>query len=163
MAADSLVTGGVWVATYVLLWLTVLALSFVVVALLRQIGVLHTRLQPLGVHAAGEGPEEGTAAPPVPLVEYDHSAATLLAFTSPTCLICRDLRPSLATLDERYTDVRVVEVGLEASNAGVFAAFAVRSTPYLVAVDRDGIVRGAGVANSLEQVEALLGQALTDA
>ena len=40
-----------------------------------------------------------------------------------------------------------------------FNAFNVRSTPYLVAVDRGGVVRGRGVANSLEQVEELLDEA----
>jgi thiol-disulfide isomerase/thioredoxin len=157
------VTGGVWVASYVLLWLAVVFLSVIVVALLRQVGVLHTRLQPLGVHPAGEGPEPGTPAPPTPRVDYASSAATLLAFTSPTCVICRDLRPSLAAVGEQYADVRVVEVGLDELQAPVFTAFSVRSTPYLVAVDRAGIVRGAGVANSLEQIEVLLGQALADA
>jgi thiol-disulfide isomerase/thioredoxin len=156
-------TGGVWVASYVLLWLAVVFLSVIVVALLRQIGVLHTRLQPLGVHPAGEGPEPGTAAPPVPRVTYAGHAATLLAFTSPTCAICRDLRPSLAAIEGQYTDVSVVEVALDESSAPVFTAFSVRSTPYVVAVGGDGIVRGAGVANSLEQIEVLLGQALADA
>lgn len=39
--------GSVWVASYVLLWLTVLGLAAAVVALLRQIGVLHARLHSL--------------------------------------------------------------------------------------------------------------------
>ena len=38
---------GIWLVTYVLLWATVLGLSFAVVALLRQIGVLHTRIAPM--------------------------------------------------------------------------------------------------------------------
>jgi hypothetical protein len=41
-----------------------------------------------------------------------------------------------------------------------FDAFNVRSTPYVIAVDRTGTVRGRGVANSLEQVEELLAEAL---
>jgi len=39
---------GIWLVTYVLLWATVLGLAFAVVALLRQIGVLHTRIAPRG-------------------------------------------------------------------------------------------------------------------
>ena len=41
-------TGDVWIVSYVLLWLAVLGLSVMVVALLRQVGVLHTRLRPFG-------------------------------------------------------------------------------------------------------------------
>jgi thiol-disulfide isomerase/thioredoxin len=152
------VSGSVWVASYVLLWLAVLFLGAVVVALLRQVGVLHARLQPLGVHPAGEGPETGTVAPPLPDVSYEDAAATLVAFTSPTCAVCHELSPSLRALAEQYDDVRVVEVSLGSGvgAAAVFASFAVRSTPYLVAVSGDGVVRGAGVANSLEQAEVLL-------
>jgi methylamine dehydrogenase accessory protein MauD len=160
------VTGSVWIASYVLLWLAVLFLSAVVVALLRQVGVLHARLQPLGVHPAGEGPEVGTPAPPVPGVDYELAAATLISFTSPTCAVCHELAPSLRALEQQYGDVpvRVVQVSLgERAHAQVFTAFSVRSTPYLVAVGADGIVRGAGVANSLEQAEVLLEEALAHA
>ena len=52
---------------------------------------------------------------------------------------------------------------MEPDTRPVFSAFAVRSTPYRVAVDRRGIVRGKGVANSLEQAEVLLEEALAGA
>ncbi|HEX7168632.1 MAG TPA: thioredoxin domain-containing protein [Acidimicrobiales bacterium] len=156
-------TGGVWVVSYVLLWVAVLFLSVVVVALLRQVGVLHARLQPLGVHPAGEGPEQGAEAPPVPAVAYGDAAATLVTFTSPTCSVCRELSPSLRALEEQYGDVKLVEVSMGDDTRAVFSAFGVRSTPYLVAVGRDGVVRGKGVANSLEQVEVLLEEALASA
>jgi hypothetical protein len=55
-------SGSLWVTSYVLLWVAVLGLSFAVVALLRQVGVLHARLHPLGVHFAGEGPELSSVA-----------------------------------------------------------------------------------------------------
>ena len=157
-------SGSVWVVSYALLWLAVLFLSVIVVALLRQVGVLHARLQPLGVHPAGEGPETGTVAPPVPGADYERAAVTLVAFTSPTCTVCHELSPSLRALQQQYDDVRVVEVSLaERAHAPVFTAFSVRSTPYLVAVGGDGMVRGAGVANSLEQAEVLLADALARA
>lgn len=157
-------SGSVWVVSYALLWLAVLFLSVIVVALLRQVGVLHARLQPLGVHPAGEGPDVGTAAPPVPGADYERAAVTLVAFTSPTCTVCHELSPSLRALQQQYDDVRVVEVSLdERAHVPVFTAFSVRSTPYLVAVGGDGMVRGAGVANSLEQAEVLLEDALARA
>ncbi|HVM09538.1 MAG TPA: thioredoxin domain-containing protein [Acidimicrobiales bacterium] len=156
-------SGSVWVVSYVLLWLAVVGLTVVVIALLRQVGVLHARLQPLGVHPAGEGPHEGEPAPPLPAVDYSDAAATLVTFTSPTCTVCEQLAPSLRALEAQYGDVRLVEIAMNADTSAVFSAFAVRSTPYLVAVDREGIVRGKGVANSLEQAEVLVEEALADA
>ena len=154
--------GTVWTASYVLLWAAVLFLSVVVVALLRQVGVLHARLQPLGAHPAGEGPVEGDVAPPVPGAEYEDAALTLVAFTSPTCAICAELVPALRAIESQYRadGVRVVTVDHGAPGApDVFAAFGVRSTPYAVAVDAAGMVRGKGVVNSLEQAEVLVERA----
>ena len=44
------------------------------------------------------------------------------------------------------------------SERAAFAAFAVRSTPYLVAVDANGIVRSRGVANTLDQAEEMIAE-----
>jgi hypothetical protein len=155
--------GSVWVASYVLLWLAVLGLSVVVVALLRQVGVLHTRLRPLGVHFAGEGPERLETAPPLPGVDYSSAAMTLVAFSSPACEVCEALLPSLRVMERQYRDLRLVEVELGDPSRPVFSAFNVRSTPYVVTVDRAGVVQGRGIANSLEQVEVLVEEGLARA
>ena len=153
-------SGGLWITSYVLLWVAVLGLSFAVIALLRQLGVLHARLHPLGVHFAGEGPELGSVAPPLAGVDYGRHPVTLVAFTSPTCAVCAELRPSLAAVQREYDDVQVHLVDLGDATRATFDAFNVRSTPYVVAIDRAGAVAGRGVANSLEQVEELLHEAL---
>lgn len=153
-------SGSLWIASYVLLWVVVLVLSFAVVALLRQLGVLHARLHPLGVHFGGEGPELGSLAARVEGLEYGASDVSLLAFTSPTCEVCAELRPSLGAIERAYHDVQLRVVDHDDRTRATFDAFNVRSTPYLVAVDRTGAVRGRGVANSLEQVEELLAEAL---
>ncbi len=154
--------GSVWVVSYVLLWLAVLVLAVAVIALLRQIGVLHARLAPMGVHFAGEGPPLNNPAPAAgPDVDYGDADLTLVAFTSPTCEICAMLRPSLGALRAQYHDLRVVEVEHSPATSPAFRAFNVSNTPYFVAVDRGGTVRGRGVANSLEQVEVLIGEALS--
>lgn len=147
--------GSVWVASFVMLWVAVLVLGFAVVALLRQVGVLHARLAPMGTHFAGEGPDLDSTAPAVGL-DYDRAVLTLMAFTSPSCTVCRELRPSLEALRRQYRELQVHVVDLDPQTQPVFDAFLVRSTPYIVAVDRSGIVRGRGVANTLEQVEELV-------
>ncbi len=152
-------SGSVWIASYVLLWVAVLVLSLAVVALLRQIGVLHARLHPMGVHFGGEGPELQSLAPPVPGLAYGESPLTLLAFTSPTCEVCKVLRPSLDAIKRSYRDVQVRVLDLDDATRPTFTAFNVHSTPYVVAVGGDGTVKGRGVANSLEQVEELMQEA----
>jgi hypothetical protein len=152
-------TGGVWIASYVALWMAVLLLSLAVVVLLRHIGLLHARLRPAGVHPAGEGIETGRGAPR--LFEYGAAPLTLVAFTAPSCDLCRQLLPSLGVVDRTYDHVAVRVVSYGDDSADVFRAFNVRSTPYVVAVDNAGIVRGGGVANTLEQVEVLIEAATT--
>ncbi len=153
-------SGSVWIASYVLLWVTVIVLGLTCLALLRQIGVLHARVRPLGTHPANEGPEVGAAAPPIDGATYGVAPLTLVAFTSPTCEVCRQLLPSLAALRRQYRDVQLLQVDLDAETRAIFDAFNVRSSPYVVAVDRAGVVRGGGVANALEQLEILVEQAL---
>jgi methylamine dehydrogenase accessory protein MauD len=90
----------------VLLWLAVLALCGVVVALVRQIGVLHERIAPAGALALGQGPKVGEAMPPIELQALDGDTltiggpsssgkSTLLFFLSPDCPVCKTLLPVL--------------------------------------------------------------------
>ncbi len=153
-------SGSVWIASYVLLWATVLVLSLTVVALLRQIGVLHARVRPVGTHFAGEGPERLAPAPPA--FDYGAPTMTLVAFLSPTCEICHVLRPGLAAIRRTYPGVRVEELEHGPATEDVFGAFNVRSTPYFVTVDPSGIVRVRGIANTLEQIEVMLEESLAE-
>lgn len=148
-------SGGVWIASYVLLWMAVLLLGMTCVVLLRQIGVLHARIRPLGVHFAGEGLEAGTPAPRTATMTFD-APLTLVAFTSSTCTICASLVPSLHSLAREYADVSLHVVEHADDTREIFRAYNVSSTPYVVAVDDQGLVRGGGVANALEQVEELV-------
>lgn len=151
--------GSVWIASYVSLWVAVLVLSVAVVALLRQIGVLHARLHPLGAHFGGEGPDVGSEAPGLDQTDYATAEITLVAFTSPTCDVCKVLAPSLDALRHDYRDVHIRTIDLGEMTRATFDAFNVRSTPYAVAIDADGFVRARGVVNSLEQIEELLDEA----
>ena len=155
-------SGDIWVVSYVALWVAVIALSLAVLALLRQVGVLHARLRPIGVHPAGEGLEVGDTAPPLPGHDYSSTGLTLLAFTSPTCTICSGLLPGFHAMSAQYDDVEVKVIDHSNSTSAIFLAFNVFSTPYLTAVSNDGIIRGRGVANTIEQAEILVAAARQD-
>ncbi|HVL27340.1 MAG TPA: hypothetical protein VM390_04290 [Acidimicrobiales bacterium] len=156
-------TGGAWVASYVALWVAVVVMALAIAALLRQIGVLHARLAPMGVHFAGEGPDRLKPAPLADVFRYRAAGFTLIAFTAPGCEICAGLLPGVRALDRQYRDLAVHVVERSPPTASVFSAFRVASTPYVVAVDGEGIVQARGVANSLEQVEMMLAEAMAGA
>jgi len=86
------------------LWLLVGALALVVLALTRQIGVLHERISPVGALMLAKGLKVGEQAPRVavtdlntqPLVIGEARAdglSTLVLFVSPTCPVCKALIP----------------------------------------------------------------------
>lgn len=88
----------------VLLWVAVLALAGIVLALVRQVGVLHERVAPAGALVVGDGPKVGEPAPilEVPLLgggrmrvggASEDGRGTFLLFVSPTCPVCKTLLP----------------------------------------------------------------------
>jgi len=149
-------SGSVWIVSYVMLWVAVAVLGFSVVVLLRQVGVLHARVRPSGVHPAGEGPARGVAAPPLPGIDYAAKSLTVVSFTSSTCAVCAELAPGIQAMQRQYSDIALHTFEFNDQNAPVFNSFAVRSTPYFVTVDQTGVVQLTGVANSLEQLEVMV-------
>jgi hypothetical protein len=95
---------GWWAASYVLLWLLVIALCVVVVALARQIGTLHLRLGPRGaLEMDDEGPALGEVPPAALATDLEGNDVNLAApgrrrivlFVSPGCGTCAQVLPGL--------------------------------------------------------------------
>jgi methylamine dehydrogenase accessory protein MauD len=87
-----------------LLWVLVVGLALVVLALARQIGVLHERIAPAGALSLSGGLKAGETVPPLALPSLAHGNLTLdefarrehgvlLFFLSPTCPVCKSLLP----------------------------------------------------------------------
>jgi methylamine dehydrogenase accessory protein MauD len=92
--------------SHIVLWVLVIALTLVVFALARQIGVLHDRIAPTGALMLAKGLSVGQAAPIVTVEDLDgHTRRigasrddgknTLVLFLSPTCPVCKVLLPVL--------------------------------------------------------------------
>lgn len=88
------------------LWALVIGLAFVVMALARQIGILHERIAPAGALMVAGGPKVGESAPLVeamdingvahtPGAKRDDGVSTLIFFLSPSCPVCKTLLPVL--------------------------------------------------------------------
>lgn len=95
-----------------LLWAAVIALALLVLALARQVGVLHERIAPVGALALGRGPRVGEAAPSIAAPTLAGAAialggaaadgrGTLLFFLSPSCPVCKALLPALHSVIAR--------------------------------------------------------------
>lgn len=151
---------GWWVTAFVVQWILLIVLAVIVVALARQVGTLHLRLGPRGaLEIDDEGPALGEAALPTPARAADGTTVTiggpgprrLVAFSSPTCSVCRELVPAIPAA---ATAARVVPQVLHDPEAE--RGWDVPGTPFLVVLDEAGVVRAKGTVNTLEQVEGLL-------
>jgi methylamine dehydrogenase accessory protein MauD len=177
------VSDALWISN-VLLWIAVLALAAVVVALVRQIGVLHERLRPVGALALSGGPEIGAAAPRVEATDLDGASFavgapdpegrdTLLLFVSPGCSVCKALLPAAASLArERGLRVLLASDGPREEHAAFAArerialpyllgaplglAYRVGKLPWAALIDAAGVLRAQGLANTREHLESLV-------
>lgn len=151
---------GWWAAAFIAQWLLVLVLATVVVALARQVGTLHLRLGPRGaLEVDSEGPALGEAPPAMPGIDDDGDRvlvggpgpARVVLFSSPACSICREVAPGIgaAAAAAGLTPLVLHDPDLE-------RVYDVPGTPFLLVMDRSGVVRAKGTVNNLEQVEGLI-------
>ena len=94
------------IVSNLLLWLVVIAMGVVIVALLRQIGVLYERVAPAGALMLNKTLRVGMDAPQVPVRTLEGETitlgapavsgrSTLLFFVSPDCPVCKSLLPAV--------------------------------------------------------------------
>jgi len=99
----------------IVLWIVVLALLAVVLALTRQLGVLHERISPVGALMLNRGLNVGESAPELDVIDLDGSSirlgapradgkSTLLLFVSPTCPVCKSLLPIVKSSGKHERD-----------------------------------------------------------
>jgi methylamine dehydrogenase accessory protein MauD len=97
---------GVWLASYIVLWLLVLVLAFLLAGALRQVGLMQLRLgDDPGALITDTGLDRGAKAPDFTAVDAESgdlvtlselsSVPRMLVFASPGCLSCRELIPGL--------------------------------------------------------------------
>lgn len=169
----------------VLSWLVIIALAVAVLALARQVGVLHMRVAPAGALTTSGGPAVGNTAQAVPATTLEGGAVTvggaapgsplrLLMFVSATCPLCKALIPMAKSFarDERVQLIFIGDDAPDVQRAMVAAqglggyqfvngpdvgqAFAVGKLPYAVLLDADGVILSKGLVNSREHLESLI-------
>ncbi len=116
------------IISVVLLWVIVIGLITVVIALARQIGILHERIAPAGALSTGGGPKVGDAAPALAVkdlagevhhlgpseVSLADAKSQLIFFLSPSCPVCKTLLPvirSSARAERGWLEVMLASDG----------------------------------------------------
>jgi hypothetical protein len=152
-----------------------------VVALIRQVGVLHLRIQPVaGVTGAGGPPYGSELQLPATLSELARrdAARFLVGFVSPTCGICGPLTAAFGRIAKSADADTAVLLVIDASEReaseyvrtkGVsFLPYIADSaslsdnvpgSPWAVVTDGSGKVIVSGGVNTLDNVEEMLAQA----
>jgi methylamine dehydrogenase accessory protein MauD len=96
----------------VVLWVLVVVLALVVLALARQVGILHERVAPAGALMPTNGPKVGELTRAMTLTDLGDQEvligganpsgeSTFVLFISPTCPVCKSLVPTAKSLVKR--------------------------------------------------------------
>ncbi|WP_339487286.1 methylamine dehydrogenase accessory protein MauD [Pseudomonas sp. EL_65y_Pfl2_R95] len=172
------------IVSNVLLWALLLALAFAVMGLVRQIGVLHSRLAPAGALMVDKGVSVNEPAPQVTAADrkgrpinfgYASEKGQLLFFLSPTCPICKSLLPAIKSIAKDQADrldvVFVSDGDMEAQEKlirehkledaiyvvgpEVGMTYQIGKLPYAALIDKAGVLRSKGLVNSREHLDSL--------
>ena len=172
------------IVSNVLLWMLLLAVAFVVMGLVRQIGVLHGRLAPAGALMVDKGVAVNEPAPQVTATDrhgrpvnfgYAGEKSQLLFFLSPTCPICKSLLPAIKSIAKEQADrldvVFISDGDMDAQQAlirehklddatyvvgpQVGMTYQIGKLPYAALIDKAGTLRAKGLVNSREHLDSL--------
>jgi methylamine dehydrogenase accessory protein MauD len=178
------------IASNVLLWLIVVGLVLIILALARQIGVLHERIAPVGALTPRGGPEVGDPSPRMTLATLDGETLAigeplapgrmrLLLFVSTDCPVCKRIIPLAKSVakaerlelvfvgDAEVHELRalIARYGLESypfvNGSALGMAYQVGKLPYAVLLDDAGVIASKGLVNTREHLESLVIAKLT--
>jgi methylamine dehydrogenase accessory protein MauD len=175
----------VLIVSQIFSWIVILGLGLALLALARQVGVLHVRVAPAGALLTGNGPMVGEAAPVLDVTTLEGAPLSigkalakghkqLLLFVSPQCPLCKELIP-IAKNFARTEKLDIVFVGDDEAKqqqamiarldmAGlpfvngplVGRTFHVDRLPHAVLIGDSGILLSKGLVNSREHLESLV-------
>lgn len=175
----------VFVISQILLWSGLVVLTVLVLALARQVGVLHERIAPAGALAMNSVLKVGEKAPHIIEQAIDgrrveignaKSVSTLVFFLSPECPICKTLLPALKSalraerswlecvlasdglspeIHREFIQTHSLEAWPYVISESLGRKFGVSKLPYAVLVDEAGVMRSLGMVNSREHMESL--------
>lgn len=173
------------IASQVMSWILLLVVGLALLALARQVGVLHMRVAPAGalMTAGGIGTGDQSAAIGARTVDgtmlmiggpAKGASLRLLLFVSAQCPLCKAMVPMAKSFahaervaltfvgddDPAAQRAMIAQHGLEAypfvNGPEVGQAFGVAKLPFAVLLDAEGVVLSKGLVNSREHLESLI-------
>ena len=140
------IVNSLFIITFVLLWIVVIALAVSVLALSRQIGVLLERVAPAGALMTNKGLAPGELAPELTIGDSTGSPvriggkrsdarSMLVFFLSPSCPMCKAVLPavrSTARRERAWLDVVLASDGDDEDHAGLIRREKITDLPYVV-------------------------------
>jgi methylamine dehydrogenase accessory protein MauD len=173
----------VLIVSQILSWIVILGLGLALLALARQVGVLHVRLAPAGPLLSSKGPVVGEPAPVLDAVTLDGAPlaigkpgvrSQLLLFVSPHCPLCKELIPVAKNFaktekldivfvgddeagEQRAMVARLGMDGLAFVNSSIVGrAFHVDRLPHAALIGADGTLISKALVNSREHLESMI-------
>lgn len=169
-----------WMIAVVSLWVLLAVVALGMIALARQVGLLHLRVKPLGAGGVEGGPPVGSVVTIPELTSLrsrrvavvDENRIGLVLFVSSTCGLCKAALAGAARLgrveskllltvavdDDSHAGLQYLEQygfrdGIAASEIAILDS---GNRPYAVALTHEGVVLASGAVNTLDQLEALV-------
>ncbi len=169
----------------ILQWIAIIVLAIVLLALVRQVGLLHQRIAPAGALMISEGVKIGAQVPEMTLRtltgqelsigRVTGGLSTLVMFVAPDCPVCAKLIPAVTSIARQESSwLRVVfasdgksadhasfvrDKGLDAFpyviSTELGMTFSVAKLPYGVLLDERGVLVAQGLTNQREHIESL--------
>lgn len=166
-------------------WIVIIGLIVALLALARQVGVLHIRVAPAGALATSGGPAVGSSTGPIATLDLNGKPVTigghahgvplrLLLFVSAQCPLCKAVIPMALSFakaervaltfigddDAAAQRAMIAQHGLEGhsfvNGPDVGMAYQVAKLPFAVLLDADGAILSKGLVNSREHLESLV-------
>lgn len=169
----------------IFVWAMLILMATMMVALARQVGVLHERIAPMGALTMAGGPSIGEHLPLMSAVTLDGEALTLggasprerpllLMFVAPSCPVCKKVSPIAKHVAKSdgldlvfISDGDVVEQKKMIGQLDIAAYPFVNSPdigmrlqvgklPYAFLLNAEGLLVAKGLINSREHIESLV-------
>lgn len=128
------------------LWVLLLVMAGLQLALLRQIGVIHERIAPMGALTLDKGPREGESSPTFDLLDIRKQRvaiggasatgkSSLIFFLSPNCPVCKKMLPVLkasARTESNWLEIVLASDGEAAEHERFVSAQNLGEFPYIL-------------------------------
>jgi methylamine dehydrogenase accessory protein MauD len=128
------------------LWVLLLIMAGLQLALLRQIGVIHERIAPMGALTLDKGPKEGERSPLFDLLDIRKrrvkiggsnasGKSSLIFFLSPSCPVCKKMLPILKSstrTESNWLEIILAGDGEMAEHERFVNAHSLGDFPYIL-------------------------------